>query len=1091
VTTSTFFAATNDGELFSLSSVYVTMQAGAGFSTTTTATTHRGGQGKSGPNFQGFQFFMDFDTSSIPDTDEISAVTLSLRGEVDQSATDFVSEVYVFDWDTTVTTADWRTPTQIGSLTRVATHNSSGFSGAYLAFTSDAAFLTAINKTGSTRLMVTSDRFRASTEPTALEYIVWASGNASTREPKLVVEHAAGAEAQNVAMDLVTNAPTVFSPAVVFPLNETFTGASGAPNAWWTTSVVGTGVVELDTDRLEMSVPAQNDVGQALLNLDVIPADVDLRADYTYTVLPAQTVGFNFRGDGVWQSSGNRHLFTNGLAIVPVINVSEVRLYSTVASVSSQLGASLSLVIGATDTVHMHVVTSGANVYWRAWLNADLEPTVWQTATDSNHAARKRLGLGLQNPFTSSPVIGYWDNVTANSVPTGPTSPVLPLVTNTFTVFSPTVTLSTNSFAEDWTGTDSTPWPAQWTTQAAGTGAVADIQSDKGRMATGTTAFGKVGARNSAAYLYSDYTLTVDITVPVYTEWYFFIHVRGANAFSNTYKLPSSYQIRFTQSAGAVVCELYQVDASGVESAVLATGTVSGTPIAGDTIRIAIEVAGTSTITLKQKAWKVGTAEPAYTDLSGGVSVAHNGSRFALSVQGGNNTTSEDFLWDDFTVIASAQTAVLPVVTHTQTVFGPTVTRGSVSTVLPLVTNAFTVFSPTITTGAKTAVLPLVTNTMSVFSVVVTRSAVTAVLPLITATPTVFSPSARPVQTITTPTVYARTTGALLDENGIAILDEAGDPIFIEGASGVFDPSAALGTAVATLPLVTNTLTVFSPRVTADTQTITVPMVYARTTGVLLDSRGLAILDSNGLPLLDGIYGMFTPTVTLGAAVATLPLVTGTPTVFSPTVRGAQTAVLPLVTNAFTVFTPGLMSTRIELPMVENTSTVFAPTVIPTFLPVLPLVTATPTVFSPGIGFSVVMELVTAPSEVFAPGLSSTKAITPELVINVAIVFAPSVAERFYTFVPPIDQNGPRKLPEHARRRAGVSRMANDLAGFYGTSRSMSVLKIDGVYRTIEGPDMDQINAASEYYAGGHVHEVTAQVAELLEAAGYEVQGYP
>jgi hypothetical protein len=197
VTTTTVNASNNDGEVFSLSTVLASMQSGTGFTVTTTATSSRAGMNKSGPNFQGFQFFLDFDTSSIPDTDVISSVTLSMVGDVNNSTQDFVTEVYTYDFSTTVTSADWQNPTQIGALTLVASRNSSAFVGSstYEAFTSEAAFLTEINKTGSTRLLVTSDRFRTSTTPAVAEFIAWNSSNdaSSAKWPKLEVVHDAAA----------------------------------------------------------------------------------------------------------------------------------------------------------------------------------------------------------------------------------------------------------------------------------------------------------------------------------------------------------------------------------------------------------------------------------------------------------------------------------------------------------------------------------------------------------------------------------------------------------------------------------------------------------------------------------------------------------------------------------------------------------------------------------------------------------------------------------------------------------------------------------------------------------------------------------
>ena len=54
----------------------------------------------------------------------------------------------------------------------------------------------------------------------------------------------------------------------------------------------------------------------------------------------------------------------------------------------------------------------------------------------------------------------------------------------------------------------------------------------------------------------------------------------------------------------------------------------------------------------------------------------------------------------------------------------------------------------------------------------------------------------------------------------------------------------------------------------------------------------------------------------------------------------------------------------------------------------------------------------------------------------------------------------------------------------YQLIRGVSVLKTGGVYTTIRVPSTDQIDAASEYYAGGHEHDVTSGQKTALIAAG-------
>jgi hypothetical protein len=67
--------------------------------------------------------------------------------------------------------------------------------------------------------------------------------------------------------------------------------------------------------------------------------------------------------------------------------------------------------------------------------------------------------------------------------------------------------------------------------------------------------------------------------------------------------------------------------------------------------------------------------------------------------------------------------------------------------------------------------------------------------------------------------------------------------------------------------------------------------------------------------------------------------------------------------------------------------------------------------------------------------------------------------------------------------------VAEGPAGFglfyrYKLDRGISVLKIGNAYFKIRVPSTDQIDSASEYYAGGHEHDVTSDQKSALIAAG-------
>lgn len=82
-------------------------------------------------------------------------------------------------------------------------------------------------------------------------------------------------------------------------------------------------------------------------------------------------------------------------------------------------------------------------------------------------------------------------------------------------------------------------------------------------------------------------------------------------------------------------------------------------------------------------------------------------------------------------------------------------------------------------------------------------------------------------------------------------------------------------------------------------------------------------------------------------------------------------------------------------------------------------------------------------------------------------------------FIPPIALDNPPVLPE----TRGIARR---LFRFYGPwPRGRSVIKVDGVYQTVDTPDQLTLATATEVYLGGHEYPVSQEVADALTAAGY------
>jgi len=142
-----------------------------------------------------YEGFLGFDTSSIPDTDTVSAAVLRVTSYADYSTTDFDIQARLRDWGTTVTTADWVAGADLSGLTLLGSYATSGGFTATTGYDlSDTAMAANVSKTGSTRMLLCSSRTTNNNAPTGAEYvnIYSADETGTTRDPKLTVTYAAG-----------------------------------------------------------------------------------------------------------------------------------------------------------------------------------------------------------------------------------------------------------------------------------------------------------------------------------------------------------------------------------------------------------------------------------------------------------------------------------------------------------------------------------------------------------------------------------------------------------------------------------------------------------------------------------------------------------------------------------------------------------------------------------------------------------------------------------------------------------------------------------------------------------------------------------
>ena len=143
-----------------------------------------------------WQFFVDFDTSSIPDDAVITSATLTLTCSTQANNLDSAWDVHarLFDWGSSVTTDDWQDNTELNADTLLAHKASTSFTvDTPIDLTSDA-LASNINKTGSTRMVLVSSKAVSKSAPTTKEYIQFYSGDYTTesRRPTLTVNYVTG-----------------------------------------------------------------------------------------------------------------------------------------------------------------------------------------------------------------------------------------------------------------------------------------------------------------------------------------------------------------------------------------------------------------------------------------------------------------------------------------------------------------------------------------------------------------------------------------------------------------------------------------------------------------------------------------------------------------------------------------------------------------------------------------------------------------------------------------------------------------------------------------------------------------------------------
>lgn len=211
--TSYFTATATSGSIESNDSVgsdWTNVYAGTGTSLIAQTNQNSGGVGQnyvSATSRTAYETFLSFDTSTV--VGATGPVTLTLTASLMDIANDFTLRVAVFNFGT-LTSADWRTPTQLAALTVVGSIPQASILGVNISF--DIDIDPSVLST-TTQLIVYTDNLANATAPTDDEWLFLygpANGTPANR-PKLTVVDAPNA---NVSPDVIAATATVPLPSV-------------------------------------------------------------------------------------------------------------------------------------------------------------------------------------------------------------------------------------------------------------------------------------------------------------------------------------------------------------------------------------------------------------------------------------------------------------------------------------------------------------------------------------------------------------------------------------------------------------------------------------------------------------------------------------------------------------------------------------------------------------------------------------------------------------------------------------------------------------------------------------------------------------
>jgi hypothetical protein len=382
-TVTTVFSASTDDMIASNNETYATADAGSG----TLSLPYEGKEQALEAVGQRFgytinQTCLEWDTSSIGAGQEASSVVPSFVSADDNAATDFDVELREFAWGT-LTTADWRTSTQLAALNLLASLNTSGWdSGAvnYNDLSAEAAILSWANLlTGTVQGVLCSSRQGTQPSVGVPEHVglILSEATGTTQDPKLTITHAAPAPAITAVTPVNTPAGAILYPEETGAI---LTGTAFPDGTGSSLVEIGDNATYASADLITWPVDAWDSATQ--ISMDAVPTAAELVA----ASLPAPGV------------SGTYYVFvTDEVGTVSAgseITLSEAPILVDEPTETDNAGqTSIAVAMPATVTAGRALVVL---------LTADANPTYTTIPTDFTEG--RQIGDGNSRVLSS----GWW-----------------------------------------------------------------------------------------------------------------------------------------------------------------------------------------------------------------------------------------------------------------------------------------------------------------------------------------------------------------------------------------------------------------------------------------------------------------------------------------------------------------------------------------------------------------------------------------------------------------------------------------------------------------------------------------------------------